>query len=60
MKLLIVADSAISTEVLVGAVGMRPWPDGTTARVLSVVEDETVPAEVGAKRVIPSTRCGRR
>jgi hypothetical protein len=29
MKLLIAVDSAISTEVLVGAVGVRPWPDGT-------------------------------
>ena len=29
MKLLIAVDSAISTEVLVGAVGVRPWPDGS-------------------------------
>lgn len=46
MKLLIAADSAISTEVLVGAVGVRPWPDGTTAHVLSVVTDMDVPEEV--------------
>src|SRR3712207_8099312 len=46
MKLLIAADSAISAEVLVGAVGVRPWPDGTTARVLSVVADADVPEEV--------------
>lgn len=46
MKLLIAADSAISTEVLVGAVGVRPWPDGTTAHVLSVVVDADVPPEV--------------
>jgi nucleotide-binding universal stress UspA family protein len=46
MKLLIAVDSAISTEVLVGAVGMRPWPDGTTAHVLSVVVDADVPEEV--------------
>jgi nucleotide-binding universal stress UspA family protein len=46
MKLLIAADSAISTEVLVGAVGVRPWPEGTTAHVLSVVADADVPEEV--------------
>src|ERR687894_2179650 len=46
MKLLIAADSAISTELLVAAVGVRPWPDGTTAHVLSVVVDADVPEEV--------------
>lgn len=46
MRLLIAADSAISAEVLVGAVGARPWPEGTTARVLSVVADADVPQEV--------------
>lgn len=46
MKLLIAVDSAISAEVLVGAVGARPWPDGTTAHVLSVVADADVPEEV--------------
>jgi nucleotide-binding universal stress UspA family protein len=46
MKLLIAVDSAISTEVLVDAVGVRPWPDGTTAHVLSVVADTDVAPEV--------------
>jgi nucleotide-binding universal stress UspA family protein len=46
MKLLIAVDSAISAEVLIGAVGVRPWPDGTTAHVLSVVADTDVPVEV--------------
>lgn len=46
MKLLIAVDSAHSTEVLVGAVGLRPWPEGTTAQVLSVVADADVPEEV--------------
>ncbi|HEX5874877.1 MAG TPA: universal stress protein, partial [Pyrinomonadaceae bacterium] len=46
MKLLIAVDSAISTEVLVDAVGIRPWPEGTTAHVLSVVADTDVPPEV--------------
>jgi nucleotide-binding universal stress UspA family protein len=46
MKLLIAVDSAISTEVLVSAMGTRPWPDGTTAHVLSIVADMDVPEEV--------------
>lgn len=46
MKLLIAVDSAASTEVLVDAVGIRPWPEGTTAHVLSVVADMDVPEEV--------------
>ena len=46
MKLLIAVDSANSTEVLVAAVGIRPWPKGTTAHVLSVVVDADVPLEV--------------
>ena len=46
MKLLIAVDSAISTGVLVDAVGIRPWPEGTTAHVLSVVADMDVPEEV--------------
>ena len=46
MKLLIAVDSATSAEVLVDAVGIRPWPAGTTAHVLSVVADMDVPEEV--------------
>ncbi len=46
MKLLIAVDSANSTEVLVNAVGARPWPEGTAAHVLSVVVDADVPLEV--------------
>jgi len=46
MRLLIAADSAVSTEALVGAVGAHAWPEGTTARVLSVVADADVPEEV--------------
>ena len=46
MKLLIAVDSATSTDVLVGAIGVRPWPDGTTAHVLSIVADMDVPEEV--------------
>jgi len=46
MKLLIAVDSANSTEVLVDAVENRPWPEDTTAHVLSVVADTDVPEEV--------------
>ncbi len=46
MKLLIAVDSANTTQVLVAEVGLRPWPEGTTAHVLSVVADTDVPLEV--------------
>ena len=49
MKLLIAVDSTASAEVLVDAVGIRPWPVGTTAHVLSVVADMDVPEEVWRK-----------
>ena len=49
MKLLIAVDSAASAEVLVDAVGIRPWPVGTTAHVLSVVADMDVPEVVWRK-----------
>ena len=49
MKVLIAADSATSAEVLVDAVGIRSWPEGTTAHVLSVVADLDVPEEVWRK-----------
>ena len=46
MKLLIAVDSATSAQLLIDAVGIRPWPKGTTAHVLSVVADMDVPEEV--------------
>ena len=46
MKLLVAVDSTASAEVLVDAVGIRPWPEGTTAHVLSFVADMDVPEEV--------------
>lgn len=46
MRLLLAADSVITTEMLVDAVAARRWPRGTRALVLSVVEDEAIPAEV--------------
>lgn len=49
MKLLLAVDSATSAEVLIDAVGIRPWPEGTTADVLSVVSDMDVPEEVWRK-----------
>ncbi len=50
MKLLIAADSAISAEVLVDAVGIRPWPEGTTVHVLLVIADTDVPPEVWSEQ----------
>lgn len=46
MKLLIAVDSASSAGPLLDAIGVRPWPEGTTAHVLSVVADADVPEEV--------------
>lgn len=46
MRLLLAADSVVTAEMLVGEVTSRAWTRGTRARVLSVVEDDEVPAEV--------------
>ncbi len=46
MKLLIAVDSATSAEVLVEAVGIRPWPEGTIAHMFSAVADMDVREEV--------------
>ena len=46
MRLLLAVDSVVTTEMIMKAVTSRPWPRGTQARVISVVEDEAVPAEV--------------
>ncbi len=46
MRLLLAVDSVVTTEMLVNAVAARPWPRGTRARVLMVLEDQTVPPEV--------------
>jgi nucleotide-binding universal stress UspA family protein len=46
MRLLLAVDSVTTTEMIMNAVASRPWPRGTRARVLSVVEDNTVPSEV--------------
>ena len=46
MRLLLAVDSVATTEMIMNAVTSRQWPRGTRARVLSVVEDEAVPAEV--------------
>jgi hypothetical protein len=46
MKLLLAVDSIVTTEMLLNVVSSRPWPPGTEALVLSVVEDDEVPAEL--------------
>ena len=46
MKILLAVDTVATTEMLMNAVAARPWPRGTEARVVSVVEDEAVPQEV--------------
>ncbi|HWW74089.1 MAG TPA: universal stress protein [Pyrinomonadaceae bacterium] len=46
MRILIAVDTVATTELLMNAFAARPWPRGTVARVVSVVEDEAVPQEV--------------
>lgn len=46
MRILIAVDTVATTELLINAFAARPWPRGTVARVVSVVEDEAVPQEV--------------
>lgn len=45
MRVLIAVDTVATTELLMNAFAARPWPRGTVARVVSVVEDEAVPQE---------------
>ena len=46
MRILIAVDTVATTELLMNAFAARPWPRGTVARVVSVVEDEAIPQEV--------------
>lgn len=46
MRLLLAVDSMVTTDMLMKAVASRPWPHGTRARVLSIVEDVTIPEKV--------------
>jgi nucleotide-binding universal stress UspA family protein len=45
MRLLLAVDSVLTSEILMNAVASRPWPRGTRARVVSVIEDDTIPRE---------------
>jgi nucleotide-binding universal stress UspA family protein len=46
MRILMAVDTVATTVLLMNALAARPWPRGTVARVVSVVEDEAVPQEV--------------
>ena len=45
MRLLLAVDSITTLEILLNDITARSWPGGTTAHVLSVVEDDEVPLE---------------
>ena len=45
MRLLLAVDSITTLEILLNEITARSWPEGTEARVLSIVEDEEVPLE---------------
>jgi len=45
MRLLLAVDTLKTLDILLNFMEARSWPKGTEAGVLSVVEDETIPAE---------------
>ncbi len=45
MRLLLAVDTVKTLDILLDYMEARSWPKGTEARVLSVVEDETIPLE---------------
>jgi nucleotide-binding universal stress UspA family protein len=45
MRLLLAVDTLKTLDILINFMEARSWPKGTEAGVLSVVEDETIPAE---------------
>ena len=45
MRLLLAVDTMKTLDILLNFIEARSWPTGTEAEVLSVLEDETVPAE---------------
>jgi nucleotide-binding universal stress UspA family protein len=45
MRLLLAVDSVTTLEILLSEITARTWPNGTEARVLSIVEDAEVPLE---------------
>lgn len=45
MRLLVAVDTIKTLDIILNAIEARSWPNGTEADILSVVEDETIPAE---------------
>src|SRR5690242_3965685 len=45
MRLLVAVDTIKTLDIALNAIEARSWPGGTEADILSVVEDETIPAE---------------
>jgi len=46
LRLLLAIEPTDTAGVVARQVAARPWPDGTVARVLTVIEYPTVPSEV--------------
>jgi nucleotide-binding universal stress UspA family protein len=44
MRLLVAVDTITTLDIVLNAIEARSWPKGTEADVLSVVEDDTIPA----------------
>ena len=45
MRVLVAVDTITTLDIVLSAIEARSWPNGTEVDVLSVVEDETIPAE---------------
>ena len=62
MKLLLAVDSITTLNILLDEVVVRSWPNGTEARVLSVVEEKKFHSKCGPKKVMESLpfdkKCG--
>lgn len=51
MRLLLAVDSVTTLEILLSEITARTWPNGTKARVLSIVETEKFRLKPGVSTV---------
>ena len=51
MKLLLAVDSITTLQILLHEITARSWPDGTEARVVSIVETEKFQLKPGVSTV---------
>ena len=56
MKLLLAIEPTDTSGVVARQVAARPWPDGTVARVLTVIEYAAVPSEAARRHLTTEER----